>query len=255
MSSPNTPVDPSLVNSYHYDQNFRQSGVQKFHPCTAPQCTTCAPIIHQLELRIQELERQLASAAAPTLTTHDTTLLALNHSNVIQPLSPWLFNSTPTFDLQTAGAVGNTNPDNSVDLSHFYQEVNLSDSNFNDWLDMGCLEGDLVDLNQPTASGCALFDAPYSPRTSANGFVKPAALVLPAPPSAPPILPINPPTTAAPRFNCTGCMKTFSRKGDRDRHALVHAPGPRGYPCTAAGCSKSYYRMDKLRVHQKKHHG
>ncbi|PVH99196.1 hypothetical protein DM02DRAFT_629593 [Periconia macrospinosa] len=50
---------------------------------------------------------------------------------------------------------------------------------------------------------------------------------------------------------CVG--RTFSRRQDRDRHARVH-DSVRDFLCPVEGCTKSFYRRDKLECHLEKGH-
>lgn len=58
-----------------------------------------------------------------------------------------------------------------------------------------------------------------------------------------------------PPFTCNqaGCNSAFKRKADCERHMLKHA-APQ-LPCTVQGCTKQYYRKDKLVDHRRKRHG
>lgn len=49
------------------------------------------------------------------------------------------------------------------------------------------------------------------------------------------------------------CDKTFSRKGDMERHSLSHESGPRAHDCLARRCRRKgtngFWRLDKLKDH------
>ncbi|KAH7072178.1 hypothetical protein BKA63DRAFT_417914, partial [Paraphoma chrysanthemicola] len=69
-----------------------------------------------------------------------------------------------------------------------------------------------------------------------------------------PAVPLATPCAAAPQptnqtgLTCPhGCPNTFGRPGEYRRHMKKHAPG--SFPCTQPGCSKTFYRNDKLRDH------
>jgi hypothetical protein len=55
-----------------------------------------------------------------------------------------------------------------------------------------------------------------------------------------------------PRYRCPGCTKSFSRRGDRDRHARSHDSNARRFPCPAPHCSREFTRKDKLLDHQRR---
>jgi hypothetical protein len=52
--------------------------------------------------------------------------------------------------------------------------------------------------------------------------------------------------------NHVGCGKTFGRLGDLRRHAGVHSPPE--LLCCVKGCERKFYRVDKLRDHQRHMH-
>lgn len=55
-------------------------------------------------------------------------------------------------------------------------------------------------------------------------------------------------------FHCPHCMKSYSRRSDRDRHALSHNPNALRYSCPAVGCNRigmdGFLRKDKLAQHR-----
>jgi hypothetical protein len=51
---------------------------------------------------------------------------------------------------------------------------------------------------------------------------------------------------------CNGCQVTFGRPSEYRRHLNKHTG--RTHPCTEPGCSKSFYRRDKLRDHLRQRH-
>jgi hypothetical protein len=56
------------------------------------------------------------------------------------------------------------------------------------------------------------------------------------------------------RLTCQihGCRGTFGRASEYRRHMTKHQG--RSFPCTQLGCSKSFYRNDKLRDHLRQAH-
>jgi hypothetical protein len=56
------------------------------------------------------------------------------------------------------------------------------------------------------------------------------------------------------RFQChEGCTRTFGRPGDLRRHLKKHKAHQ--FKCVDIDCSKTFYRLDKLRDHAKQVHG
>lgn len=64
--------------------------------------------------------------------------------------------------------------------------------------------------------------------------------------------PVTPGGGTNPRYTCPGCIETFSRRGDRDRHARSHDPNACRFPCPAPHCSREFKRKDKLLDHQRR---
>jgi hypothetical protein len=60
------------------------------------------------------------------------------------------------------------------------------------------------------------------------------------------------PVRSAQRYTCPHCMKTFSRRSDRDRHALSHDPNAPRYTCPAHHCARVFPRKDKLADHRRR---
>ncbi|KAL9071660.1 MAG: hypothetical protein Q9161_004085 [Pseudevernia consocians] len=57
-----------------------------------------------------------------------------------------------------------------------------------------------------------------------------------------------------PRWACNGCVKTFSRRADMERHAKKHS-GVLQYQCNVTGCPyPGSYRQDKLDQHRRNCH-
>jgi uncharacterized Zn-finger protein len=54
------------------------------------------------------------------------------------------------------------------------------------------------------------------------------------------------------RYPCSGCMRTFSRKADRDRHARSHNPNSLRFSCPSLHCSREFPRNDKLMEHRRR---
>ena len=59
-------------------------------------------------------------------------------------------------------------------------------------------------------------------------------------------------TSAKPYLCSFGCGRSFTRKGDMERHAKSH--GERNLWCSVSGCHSRFYRTDKLKEHVKKWH-
>jgi hypothetical protein len=113
---------------------------------------------------------------------------------------------------------------------------------------------DLIDNFTPTSTNA--FELNYS----ASSDIQPSATAfadLPAPTTSI--------TTAADSANAntnlyrcdyTGCTTTFVRAGDLLRHTKKHFPGE--HPCLVDNCDrkgdKAFYRLDKLRDHQRQKH-
>lgn len=64
------------------------------------------------------------------------------------------------------------------------------------------------------------------------------------------------PLTTASRHNlrhrCPSCSMDFSRRSDRNRHALSHDPHARRFPCPDPRCSSEFPRKDKLLDHRRR---
>lgn len=54
------------------------------------------------------------------------------------------------------------------------------------------------------------------------------------------------------RYPCSGCMTTFSRKADRDRHARSHNPNSFRFSRPLPHCSREFPRKDKLMEHRRR---
>jgi hypothetical protein len=60
------------------------------------------------------------------------------------------------------------------------------------------------------------------------------------------------PVCSVRRYTCPRCIKTFSRRSDRDRHALSHDPNAPRYTCPAHHCARVFPRKDKLADHRRR---
>ncbi|KAH7084464.1 hypothetical protein FB567DRAFT_604353 [Paraphoma chrysanthemicola] len=112
--------------------------------------------------------------------------------------------------------------------------------------------GSLISGVQASNAASIFGIAPASPTCSSFPFV-------PAPALAQALVPSATPITAAPQLvshtglTCPHCgLNTFGRPGEYRRHMKKHAPG--AFPCTQPGCSKTFYRKDKLRDHLRQGH-
>jgi hypothetical protein len=62
-------------------------------------------------------------------------------------------------------------------------------------------------------------------------------------------------TPSRPLYNCTDCMKPFSRLADLRRHARAHNPNAIRFSCSRPGCGRQFLRVDKLSEHcRRKNH-
>ncbi|CAF9938002.1 MAG: hypothetical protein HETSPECPRED_000737 [Heterodermia speciosa] len=74
---------------------------------------------------------------------------------------------------------------------------------------------------------------------------------IPPPDPVPTLIPRQTSTTSSNRFSCPTCGKTFTRKADMQRHKRLH--GKPSLQCNVQGCTKGFYRNDKLQEHIKTH--
>lgn len=137
-----------------------------------------------------------------------------------------------------------------------YDVLSPSLAAFNNAVDEGfCLLPGTTQVDYRFSPGVDLIGAgttwfgPDTTRSLASSAAWPSALLLyltPATSQMPVVSQAAIPDSVATQcpYKCNG---TFSRVGEYRRHMKKHAK--HCYPCTQAGCGKSFYRNDKLRDH------
>jgi predicted RNA-binding Zn-ribbon protein involved in translation (DUF1610 family) len=111
---------------------------------------------------------------------------------------------------------------------------------------------DLFDFN--AASMAQDFDI----NTGSNPFVVEQGNVadpnIPATPSCGPSRSAAAAAPMQPAYQCPNCGKSYTRRGDRDRHARTHNPNARRYSCLHQGCNRAglngFLRKDKFMEHR-----
>jgi hypothetical protein len=99
------------------------------------------------------------------------------------------------------------------------------------------------EVNMSTANSSLEQQASVQPSTASLSFPN---IVTPAAASAASSV------HSARRYTCSRCIKTFSRRSDRDRHALSHDPNAPRYTCPAHHCARVFPRKDKLADHRRR---
>lgn len=114
-------------------------------------------------------------------------------------------------------------------------------------------------MGQAGAAGYIVFDKPSAPMPNTDGF-QPYVVVDAITASAPVAEDTTVPAPTAmstaneDRIQCTwpDCNATFGRPSEMRRHLKKHLP--HSFECEVEGCSKTFYRKDKLEHHHAKGH-
>jgi hypothetical protein len=238
----NTSLDTSLVplgnvsGSTHFK---RQDGVDDLNPIF-DQIAELSPTNRGL-LAIGNVPQALSTTNEAPFSNVSTTNVGMNENifqspNLDQPTQDWLYN--------------NDSPISQDFHARVYTSMAIPAGTSADW-------DNFTDLDVDGASSMQGFEVGMSttnPSLQQQTSVPPSGSSMSSPNIARPAAAATAaaPVRSAQRYACPRCMKTFSRRSDRDRHALSHDPNAPRYTCPAHHCARVFPRKDKLADHRRR---
>jgi hypothetical protein len=238
-TSSSVPWD-DVSGSTHFEKNFGygQDGVDDLNPIF-DQIAEQSPTNGVL-LAIGNVPQALSTTNEAPFPNVSTTNVGMNENifqspNLDQPTQDWFYT--------------NENPISQDFHAEVYSSMAIPAGTRADWNNYSDFDVDAPSSMQSFEVGMSTTNSSLQQQSSIQpetSSMSPPRIVTPATASAPS------PVPSACRYTCPRCIKTFSRRSDRDRHALSHDPNAPRYTCPAHHCARVFPRKDKLADHRRR---